>query len=641
MKTALRTLAIAASALLAPCASCSPGERRPPSGPPWNVVLVCLDTVRADHLGAYGHARETTPFLDELAARSLLFTDASATAGWTKPSVPSFLTGTYPCQHGVYEGSARAEAGEVTDLLPESALTLAEVFQQHGYRTAAFVHNAQLRLGNGFEQGFERYAEEDWDAREIRWQGLDWIDGLGSQPFFLYLHFLDAHWPYPAPEEFATRFADAARVARFRGGDSRALRDAINDGRQPFTDEDRESLEALYDGALAWLDAELRRFHDGLVLRGLDRNTILCVVADHGEEFGEHGKIGHGHGLWENLLRVPWVLSVPGRAAQRIENPVSLIDLFPTLVSAAGFSVPPGLEGVDRLSAPAERRAIFAEHKAPDRYSQSLRLESAKLLRRFTPPREARAGGEALEFLFPVETGTRWEAELVVEDGELRTTRMKPRSEEVDDPPELKGRIEDLARDGFRIAGIPVRFDERTVRQTEPGTGGPELVNGELVKVRGPLTDGALQAERIKFYAPGEEDALEIRGPVVAIEEAQGAGRVALGGIWIRFTPETELEGAELRPKKRRLERGEIAELLQQGALAAAQRGFALERTLYDLRGDPGELGALAAGGPSDLDGGLDDLGQRLARRRIFGENDRKTLSAEALDDLRDIGYVR
>src|SRR5262245_8276724 len=146
----------ALAALLAALASC--GEASQVHGKR-NVVLICMDTVRADHLGVYGYARPTTPELDRLAARALVFADASATAGWTKPSVPSFLTGTYPCQHGVYEGSAHGEAGDVTDVLPAECLTLAEAFHENGYATAAFVHNAQLREGSGFEQGFDTYDE--------------------------------------------------------------------------------------------------------------------------------------------------------------------------------------------------------------------------------------------------------------------------------------------------------------------------------------------------------------------------------------------------------------------------------------------------------------------------------------------------
>ncbi len=607
------------------------------------MVLVCLDTVRADHLGTYGYERRTTPAIDALAARSQVFARASSTAGWTKPSVPSFLTGTYPCQHGVYEGSARGETGEVTDLLPAQALTLAEVFQQRGYRTGAVVHNAQLRAGNGFEQGFDDYQQENMDAREIRWRGLDWIDrsidrprAEGSQPpFFLYLHFLDAHWPYPAPEEWVTRFAPATDTERFRGQDSKALYKAINDGEHAMTDADRAALVALYDGALAYLDSELGRFLAGLELRGLTENTIVCIVADHGEEFGEHGKVGHGHGLWENLLHVPWILCVPGRAPERHESLASLIDLFPTLLAAAGLEPPAGHEGVDRLAEPRAERAILAEHKAPDRYLQTLRVGDEKLLRSFRPP----PGGEVAELLLPVALGTRWEAELEAVGGELVARQLKPRDEELSDPPELKGRIEALTSSDFRIGGIRVRYDADSKRQTDVGTSGPELANGQVVKVRGPYEKGTLYAERIKFYAPEEGAELEIRGTVEALERAGANGSLTLGGFTLRLTPGTELKGAD-RKTKRQLTRAQTAALLEAGAGAfASTNQYESERDLYDLARDRLELAPGPAQPGSPLDTRLDQLGAALARKRLFGVGDQKTLDAGALQELQDIGY--
>jgi sulfatase-like protein/uncharacterized protein DUF5666 len=617
--------------------ACAEPRRSP--GP--NVVLICLDTVRADHLGTYGYARPTTPALDALAARSLVFGEASSTAGWTKPSVPSFLTGTYPSQHGVYEGSSRAEAGEVTDLLPSDALTLAEVFQRHGYRTGAFVHNAQLRAGNGFEQGFEDYEQENLDAREIRWRGLDWIDRGSERPFFLYLHFLDAHWPYPAPEEWVTRFAPAAATERFRGKESKALYSAINDGEHPMTDEDRAALEALYDGALAYLDSELGRFFAGLDLRGLARDTIVCVIADHGEEFGEHGKVGHGHGLWENLLHVPWILFVPGRAAQRNDAPVSLIDLFPTLIAAAGLPPAAGHEGVDRLAEPGAARPILAEHKAPDRYFQSLRMGAEKLQRKFTPPRgphTTEAG--ASELVLPIQPGTRWEAEFEVAGDELVALQLKPREEETDDPPELKGRVAALTPSEFRIAGIRVRYDERSVHQTDVGTSGPVLADGQIVKVRGPYAGGVLYAERIKFYAPDESEQPELRATVEALEQSGATGKLRMGGFTLRVTADTSLKDAELKPKKHRLSRQEISAMLVAGAGAhAAANQYAIERNLYDLARDRAELSPAPAEPGSALDRRLDELGAAQARKRIFDAGDQKALDAAALQELQAIGY--
>jgi len=612
----------------------------PESSGPANVVLICLDTVRADHLGAYGYSRATTPAIDALAERALVFTRASATAGWTKPSVPSFLTGTYPCQHGVYEGSAHGEAGEVTDLLPSEALTLAEVLQQHGYRTGAFVHNAQLRAGNGFEQGFDAYEQENMDAREIRWRGLDWIDRgheqERAQPFFLYLHFLDAHWPYPAPEEWITRFAPAAATERFRGKDSKALYAAINDGKHAMSDEDRAALLALYDGALAYLDAELGRFFEGLELRGLAANTIVCIVADHGEEFGEHGKVGHGHGLWENLLHVPWILSVPGRAPERQNALVSLIDLFPTLLAAAGLEPPPGHEGVDRLANPHAMRAILAEHKAPDRYLQALRVGDEKLQRGFRPP----PGGAMDEPELPIAVGTRWEAELQSVGSELVATQLKPRSEETSDPPELKGAIEGLTPSEFRIAGIRVHYDADSKRQTDVGTSGPDLANGQIVKVRGPYEQDALHAERIKFYAQEESAQLEIRGTVEALDWAAGSGKLRLSGFALRLEPGTELKDAEKKTRKRQLSRTQIAALLESGAGAfASANGYESTRELYDLARDRAESAPRTAVPGSTLDVELDQIGAALVQERRFGAGDQKTLDAAALRELQDIGY--
>ncbi|HEX6884286.1 MAG TPA: sulfatase-like hydrolase/transferase [Planctomycetota bacterium] len=617
-------------------AACS--EARPARAP--NVLLVCLDTVRADHLGTYGYGRPTTPTLDALAARALVFEDASAVAGWTKPSVPSFLTGTYPCQHGVYEGSASVGVEARTDLLPAAALTLAEVFQAHGYRTGAVVNNAHLRTGNGFEQGFEHYDQSDHDARTIRWRALDWVDqaraGAEPGPFFLYLHFLDAHWPYSVPEEWLTRFADAAAVAPFRGRDSRALYEAVNAGERTLEPAEREALVALYDGALAYLDAELGRLLAGLALRGLEQDTIVCVIADHGEEFGEHGRLGHGHGLWENLLRVPWILRVPGRAPARHAAPVSLVDLFPTLLAAAGIPAPEGHEGVERLAHPDATRPLLAEHKAPDRYLQSLRAGPTKLLRELVPP----PGTAVTELLLPIRPGTRWEAELEVEDGELVATQLKPRDEPVDDPPELKGVVLEPGATGFRLGNVLVRLDEETERQFDAGTAGPELAQGQVVKVRGrPGADG-FAAERVKFYAPGESEQLEIRATVEDLALAGESATLTMAGLRVRITRATELKDVGPAAAPASLPRAELAELLASGAGAqAAARGYERVRSLFDLARDPGELEPRPVEDGTELERALEELGRALAARRRFAASDQKALDAAALRELEAIGY--
>ncbi len=623
---------LVASIALASCDSSSSSTSN--LGAPPNVVLICMDTVRADHLGCYGYERDTTPFLDVLAAKGTRFADTSAAASWTKPSVPSFLTGTMPCQHGVYEGSARLETGTVTDVLPERALTLAEVFKEEGYRTGAFVHNAQLRYGNGFEQGFDRYAQESWDAREIRWRGSDWLDE-SDQPFFLYLHFLDAHWPYPAPDAYATRYGDAESIAPFRGRGSKSLRSALNSGAIEMTQAHRDGLVALYDGSLRYIDDNLKAFHAGLVRRGMAENTILCVLSDHGEEFGEHGYIGHGNGLYEGLLSVPWILYVPGQSARLVRHPVSLIDMFPTLLSAAGIPVPDGLPGVNRMEHPDTLNPILAEHKEGGIYYQALRESDTKLLRALIGPKRIVRG------LSPFVVGERWEAEFEVrEDGTYRALQMKPDGDDPDDPLELKGHIESPEQASFRLGDIRVLFDEGTRRQLADGVRDDQFTPGRLVKVRGFFQDGVLRAERIKCYARSETNPLEIRGKLQELEDEDGVGRVRIADLWIHFDHELELKGGFKGPKiKRVLERDHIVQLLEDGEGAQQALDVTEEIEIYDLEQDPMELSGVGAENARRAQL-LRVLLANLVKKRVFEVSDRLLLTPEAVQDLRDIGYA-
>jgi arylsulfatase len=365
-------------ALLA-LAGCSDDATRPSPQRP-NVILVCMDTVRADHVGWLGYERhDTTPHLDRLAEQAIVFEDASAAAGSTRPSVPTFMTGTYPLQHGLY-----GREGDTVAPLASESTTLAEVFSAAGWRTGAFVYNPQLARGNGFEQGFEVYDDAVGDAASICERAERWLaDVPDDEPYFLYLHFLDAHWPYPIPERYATMFATAASIAPFQGADSWKTIMAIGAGERPTSEAELDALRSLYDGGIRHVDDRLGEFLARLDERGGRKNTVICVLADHGEEFMEHGRIGHGHGLWENLLRVPWLLYVPGEPPARVKVPVSLIDVFPTLLAAAGLKPPEEIEGVDRLKERAVGGAIFAEFKDEQRYQQSLRRGDRKIVRRF------------------------------------------------------------------------------------------------------------------------------------------------------------------------------------------------------------------------------------------------------------------
>ncbi|MAB79280.1 MAG: hypothetical protein CMJ89_07995 [Planctomycetes bacterium] len=628
------TLLLALGVCASPLAGCSPLENENSAGSKPNVVLVCMDTVRRDHLGTYGHERDTSPFLDELARRSTLFRDASSAASWTKPSVPSFLTGKYPCQHGVYEGSASLKRGSVTDTLPDEALLIAEVFKEDGYRTGAFVHNAQLRYGNGFEQGFDLYRCENMDAEEIRWRGLDWLDAKEDEPFFLYLHFLDAHWPYPVPHSYATLYAEEEVIAPFQKSSWKLIRRELNDGNLEITEAQREGMKALYDGAIRYIDDQLALFHQALVLRGLDENTILCVVSDHGEEFGEHGLFGHGHELWQGLLEVPWILFVPGRPAKVIDVPVSLVDLFPTLLSAAGLTSPEEPEGVDRLSRPNANRPIFAEHKSEGRYIQSLREGHRKTNRHFEGP--VRDLEEPPTFA----VGERWEVEFKRdENGQMIATQFKPDDGDYDDPVELKGMVTNTSNDLFELSGIPVEVRSGTKKQLAEGARSTEIVDSQVVKVRGEMSDDAFVAERIKFYARGDSSPTEIRGPIEVVELKDGKGRIKIADWWVLFGPETNVKEEKRNQRKRLLRRGEIVAILEAGDSVLEEMGIAKSLEVYDLETDPGEHNAStsAAGTTQAL---MDMLGKTLTRGRFFSDSDRLLLTPQAIQELRNIGYA-
>ncbi len=618
-----KLVTIGTSALLLGCGGQHQAAERP------NVILICLDTVRADLLGTYGHREHpTTPFLDGLAESSIVFEDASATAGWTKPSVPSILTGTFPSQHGVYEGSSKLREGSITDVLPQASVTLAEVFQESGYETAAFVMNAQLRPGNGFEQGFDLYQDEAGDARSIRWHGLDWIDREhGERPFFLYLHFLDAHWPYPIPETYATMFAEGADVSKFQSG---GLLSAVNKGEAELEPAELAALEDLYAGAIRYLDDQLALLVQGLRIRGLEEDTIVCIVSDHGEEFGEHGRIGHGHGLWEGLLRVPWILHVPGGEPQRVQVAVSLVDLFPTLLSAARVSHSTKVMGVDRLTHRDAKGPIYAEHKASDRYQHSFRWEGRKLQRSYATQ------GEVME-IYPVYAHTRWEAELErAKDGVLFATQLKPRDEPLDEPVEIKGAIQNYTEAGFTLGAIPIHINPVTDIDHDDEARDLSVRDGRIVKVRGPIEGGVMTAERVKVYPVGEDEVFEIRGPVdeIDVDLATRLGRIVIGGIEVRIDPATELKNASVITKGPALDRNEII------AILASNGGSGrFDEALYDLARDPLELDPEAVG-DDRIRTLLEDFAAQAVRKRVFGDGDRMLLTEEAIQDLRRIGYA-
>lgn len=392
----LRCLALAALALFA----CSP---RPAPGERPHLVLALIDTLRRDRLGCYGHDRDTSPFIDGLAADGLLFERVVAQAPWTGASMASLWSSRHPSEVG---GVVLPDARGIQELgrtpiarLRRGTPTLAEQLREAGYRTRAFVANPYAGDGLGLLAGFERVLELPLDARGLVDAALARLrDDLAEPgPLFVYLHFRDLHEPLAPPEPYRSRYpgldghARQPEQARWRFGDA--------DPQAPEVQLFRSHKLALYDGALRFVDDELRRLADGLARAGVRGHTLFAIASDHGEAFWEHarfeqrvqrdprgiGGIGHGQSLFGELIDVPLVLSGPGVPVARVAIPVRNLDLAPTLLALAGASALPDARGQDLLRALAEGtlapRAGFSENIAYGPEAHGLTGERYKLIR--------------------------------------------------------------------------------------------------------------------------------------------------------------------------------------------------------------------------------------------------------------------
>jgi choline-sulfatase len=327
---------VLAPGLLGSCSRSRPAIR--------NVLLISIDTLRADHVSAYGFPRPTTPNIDAVAREGVLFRNVHTPVPMTLPAHVSMLTGTLPPTHGLRDNLANR--------LPEASLTLAEMLKPRGFTTGAVVSTFVLDRRFGTSQGFDSYDDRfqavhkigdiserkgDETARHAR----DWLDAHQAQPFFLFVHFYDPHDPYEPPEPFASQWR-----------------------------------EHPYEGEVAFADHCVGQVLEKLRQLGLYDDTLIVITGDHGEMLGEHGELNHGFFIYEGALRVPLVVRVPGApaAARQVDVPVSLIDVAPTIVSLVGAPVPKEVQGVDLSPWIAGRgtgggaRPIYAETVTPTHY---------------------------------------------------------------------------------------------------------------------------------------------------------------------------------------------------------------------------------------------------------------------------------
>ncbi len=313
-----------------------------PSRAPQRVIVILVDALRADHLGLYGSRLGATPSIDRLGPDSIWFERAFAQASWTRPSVPSLLTGLYPSEHGLTDF---IETGSEVHgaALAEEVATLAEGMHSAGYRTALVGYQSQLSPKFGTAQGFDFYNNNTRTPDRIQSRFFEWVDEAPNQPFFAYLHYLDIHWPYCPPETTRGRFYTGPSQLDLCA-DWRGLRERLRSGELVLGGEDRKLLAARYAEELAALDAALGLLFDELERRGLLDETLLILTSDHGEELYERGGIEHGHTMHEELLHVPFVWKLPRSWSVPRGHPsdalVEIRSTLPTLFELVDQPVP-------------------------------------------------------------------------------------------------------------------------------------------------------------------------------------------------------------------------------------------------------------------------------------------------------------
>ncbi len=348
-----------------------------------HFLLIVIDCLRADHVSTYGYHRETTPTLDELAESGICWTNAHSVSSWTKPSVSSLLTGLYPREHGAVRGLKRSKLRDraTSDVLSDRAMTLPQYLSDAGFRCGGFVNNVQLDDHSGLNRGFSHYTANAGKADALITSFEQWLTEAPFEPWFAYLHFLEAHWPYKPRRRHVQLFGgnrDTNPFAELSARDFGRLRKSLHRSESSLTQQEVDDIRVLYDASVRRLDGKLRGILKMLRRFDLDTDTAIFVTSDHGEEFLDHGSIGHGHTLFQELIRVPLIARVPSApSGVRIEYPVSHVDLAPTVLKLADLES--SLLGRDLTNPASLRSPVVSELVIRNRTTRTIRIDDWKL----------------------------------------------------------------------------------------------------------------------------------------------------------------------------------------------------------------------------------------------------------------------
>ncbi len=323
--------------------------------PPFNIIVIGVDTLRPDHLGCYGYHRETSPAVDKLALEGVLFESVISQSPWTSPSFASVFTSLYPTQTGLVR---------VSTSMRKTFPTLGTILRENGYATGAIINASVLKPEFGIDRGFDYYYTTPREGRladGTTHDALAWIDSVPGEPFFLFAHYYDPHEPYAAPTPYSEFFEE-----EYSGfiGDAFVLHDHFPDVKgtdfealRVLGEEDWDHIRILYDREIRFTDDAIGGLLTGLEERGLRENTLIVFLSDHGEEFFEHEGFGHGHALYGEVIRVPLILRLPGVMPEglRVRSQVRLIDVMPTILEVLGINTGSGMEGMSLLPLLEER----------------------------------------------------------------------------------------------------------------------------------------------------------------------------------------------------------------------------------------------------------------------------------------------
>jgi arylsulfatase A-like enzyme len=320
-------------AVLSVGSSCEKGSHSRDKNQP-NIILISIDTLRADHIHGLGYDRQTTPTLDNLMRRGVSFSTAVSNAPWTLPSHASMLTSLYPHTHGVTSEQFA---------LNEDVATLPIVLKKAGYETAGVATMPHLSPRHGFGGGFDAYICKEMRAPAALEIILKWLHENAPETFFIFIHLFDVHSDYTPSQRFLSMFESS-----YNGevdGTGKILYQ-VREGARKLSEEDLSHLVSLYDAEIRQLDHNLEMFFDVLQKRNILDDTIVIITSDHGEEFLDHGGVLHGQTLYDELMKVPLIIAGPGvPEGKLVTRQVQLIDIMPTILDLCRVPIPPEAQG--------------------------------------------------------------------------------------------------------------------------------------------------------------------------------------------------------------------------------------------------------------------------------------------------------